>query len=81
MVGLLLVTLSCMITQNDRELGEQIQRLRKKAGLKQHEVAEKVGVSPKYIQYVEAAARQPSLKTLYKIADALGVKVKDIFPF
>ncbi len=70
-----------MITQNDRKLGDQIQKLRKKAGLKQHEVAERVGVSPKYIQYIEAATRQPSLKTLYKIAAALKVKVYDFFPF
>jgi putative transcriptional regulator len=70
-----------MMTQNDRRLGERIQKLRKNAGLKQHEVAEKVGLSPKYIQYIEAATRQPSLKTLYKIAAALKVKVKDIFSF
>ena len=70
-----------MITQNDRRLGEQIQKLRKKVGLKQHEVAERAGVSPKYIQYVEAATRQPSLKTLYKIANALNVKVYELFPF
>ena len=70
-----------MITQNDRKLGESIQKLRKNAGLKQHELAEKAGVSPKYIQYIEAATRQPSLKTLYKIASAFRIKVKDIFPF
>ncbi len=70
-----------MATKNDKELGNRIQKLRKKTGLKQHELAEKVGVSAKYIQYIEAGTRQPSLKTLYKIAIALGVKVKDIFPF
>ena len=70
-----------MITQNDKKLGDQIQRLRKKTGLKQYEVAEKVGVSAKYIQYVEAASRQPSLKTLYKIARVLEVKVLELFTF
>ena len=70
-----------MITQNDKRLGDQIQRLRKKTGLKQYEVAEKVGVSPKYIQYVEAATRKPSLKTLYKIARVLDVKVQELFTF
>jgi len=70
-----------MSTQKDKRLGEQIQKLRKKVGLKQHEVAERAGVSPKYIQYVEAATRQPSLKTLYKIANALNVKVYELFPF
>lgn len=69
------------MTQNDKKLGDRIQKLRKAAQLKQHEVAEKVGVSPKYIQYIESASRQPSLRTLYKIADALKVKVGDLFTF
>jgi transcriptional regulator with XRE-family HTH domain len=70
-----------MITKNDRKLGERIQKLRKKSGLKQHQVAEKVGISSKYIQYIEAASRRPSLKTLYKIAAVLKVKVNELFPF
>jgi transcriptional regulator with XRE-family HTH domain len=70
-----------MITQNDIRLGKQIQKLRKKAGLKQHQIAENVGVSSKYIQYIEAASRQPSLKTLYKIARVLNVKVQELFTF
>lgn len=70
-----------MSTVKDRRLGKRIQNLRKKAGLKQYELAEKTEVSPKYIQYIEVARRTPALKTLYKIANALGVKVKDIFPF
>ena len=70
-----------MMSENDVRLGKQIQKFRKQAGLKQHQVAEEVGVTPKYIQYVEAASRQPSLKTLYKIAGALHVKVKELFTF
>lgn len=70
-----------MITQNDRKLGARIQKLRKEAGLKQYEVAEKMGVSTKYVQYIEVASRQPSLKTLYKIAATLKVRVSDLFPF
>lgn len=70
-----------MVTQNDKKLGEKIQRLKKNAKLKQHQLAEKVGVSTKYIQFIEVGSRQPALKTLYRIASALGVKVKEIFPF
>lgn len=47
----------------------------------QEQLAEKAGVTPKYIQYIEAAKRTPSLKLLYKIASVLGMKVKDLFPF
>lgn len=47
----------------------------------QEELASKVGVTPKYIQYIEASKRKPALKLLYKIAKVLGVKVKDLFTF
>jgi len=76
-----LLPLQCMNLGYDELLGERIQKLRKKAKLKQHELAEKVGVSTKYIQYIEAATRQPSLKTVYKIAEVLQVKVNQLFPF
>ncbi len=44
-------------------------------------LAEKVGVSMKFIQFIEAGNRKPSLKTIYRIARALGVEVKGLFPF
>lgn len=70
-----------MITNNDRRLGRNIRRLRRKDKLTQEQLAEKVKVTPKYIQYIESAKRIPSLKLLYKIARVLGVKVRDLFPF
>lgn len=70
-----------MITKNDRRLGKTIKRFRRKKKLTQEQLAEKVKVTPKYIQYLESARRRPSLKLLYRIAKALGVKVKDLFPF
>mgnify|MGYP001607245473 CR=1 FL=1 len=44
-------------------------------------LAEKVGVSTTWIGYIETGFRRPSLKMIYKIARAIGVNVKDIFPF
>ena len=44
-------------------------------------IAERVGVSITWIGYLETGYRRPNLKMIYRIADALGVKVKDIFPF
>ena len=70
-----------MITENDRRLGKQIQRLRKKMGLTQEGLAEKVKLSTKYIQFIETAHRRPSLKTIQKIARVLNVKAKDLIPF
>jgi transcriptional regulator with XRE-family HTH domain len=70
-----------MITDNDRRLGDRIQKLRKQAGLKQEDLAEKVRLSTKYIQFIETAHRIPSLKAIYRIANALGIKVSELFPF
>jgi len=70
-----------MITKNDKRLGKRIKRLRKRSSLTQEQLADKAKVTPKYIQYIESARRTPGLKLLYKIARALDVKVKDLFPF
>ncbi|MBU1256794.1 helix-turn-helix domain-containing protein [Patescibacteria group bacterium] len=70
-----------MITKNDRRLGKSIKKVRRANKLTQEQLADKVRVTPKYIQFVEAARRKPSLKTLYRIAGALKVKVKDLMPF
>ena len=65
----------------DYRLGRRIQRVRKDKAITQETLAEKIGVSTTWIGYIETAYRKPSLKLLYKIARALGVKVKDLFPF
>jgi len=70
-----------MITKNDKRLGKRIKQLRKKDKLTQEQLANKVKVTAKYIQYLESAKRIPSLKLLYSIARVLGVKVKDLFLF
>lgn len=68
-------------TKRDYRLGRKIQRIRKEKGLTQEKLAEKVGVSTTWIGYIETGYKRPNLKMIYKIANALGVKVKDIFPF
>lgn len=70
-----------MVTKRDIKLGRTIRRLRRKNKLTQEELAEKVRVTPKYIQYIETARRRPSLKLLYRLAGALGAEVKDLFIF
>ncbi len=70
-----------MITENDRRLGKRIQKLREEKGMKQSELGEKVKLSTKYIQFIETAHRIPSLKALYRIANALNARVSELFPF
>jgi len=69
------------ITKNDIRLGKRIRRLRRKVGLTQEQLAEKVAVSTTHIGLVETGKRRISLKTLQKIATALGVKANKLLPF
>ena len=64
-----------------KSLGKKIKHYRKVRDLTQEELAEKVRVTPKYIQYLESAKRIPSIKLIYKIAKNLEIKVKDLFTF
>lgn len=63
-----------------KKLGERIEELRRKKGLTQEELSEKAGLHRAYFWDVENG-RNISIRTGYKIARALGVKVKDLFPF
>lgn len=62
-------------------LGARIKELRKRAGLSQDQLAEKVGIEAKYLSRIEVGKRYPSLETLEKIADALQVEMKELFDF
>jgi len=63
-----------------KKLGERIEDLRKKKGLTQEELAEKAGLHRAYFWDIEKG-RNISVKTAYKIAKALGVKLCDLFDF
>ncbi len=70
-----------MANKNEVRLGKNIRKYRRRAGLTQEQLSDKVKVTPKYIQYIESAKRTPSLRLLSKIAGAVGMKVKDLFSF
>ena len=67
-------------TKQNLRLGRHIQKVRKKSGLTQEQLAEKVRKSVVWIGLIESGHRIPNLKLLYKIARALNVKVKNLFP-
>ena len=59
-------------------LGEAIRVARKKAGLSQEELAEKVNLTRNYIGTIERAERKITLETLARIAKALKCRVRDL---
>lgn len=63
-----------------KKLSDRIEELRKQKGLTQEELAAKAGLHRAYFWDIENG-RNISVKTAYKIAHALGVKVSDLFTF
>lgn len=59
--------------------GQRIQQARKKAGLTQKELGEKLGVSVSFIAQYETDKRKPKKETLEKIAGALDVYYLDLY--
>ena len=63
------------------DIGLKISYYRRRAGLTQEDLAERVGVSTSYIGMIEAPGvnKSASLKTLYKIAVVLDIPPYKLF--
>ena len=61
------------------DLGSNIQKYRKQAGLTQKELAKILNVAVGTIQQYELGKRQPRLEFIEKIADALGVDAWNLY--
>ena len=61
------------------DLGNAIRLVRKGTGLDQKTVASSIGISPTYLSQIEKNKKEPSLKILQKISDALSVPLPVIF--
>jgi transcriptional regulator with XRE-family HTH domain len=59
-------------------VGDALRRIRLKAGLSQEELARRAGVHRTYVGGVERGERNPTVVTLRKLADGLGVKPEEI---
>ncbi len=64
----------------NRELGQRIQQARRAKGWTQEDLAHHAGLDFSYVNQLENGKRNPSLSTIYKIAAALGVPLKDLLP-
>jgi transcriptional regulator with XRE-family HTH domain len=69
-----------MANINER-VGNKIKKLRKKTGFSQEQIALNAKKDFTSINEIETGRRNPSLRTIYKIALALKVGVKDLFDF
>jgi len=58
--------------------GELLKELRVKKGLTQEQLATDCDLDRTYISLLERGERQPTLKTLFAIAEVLGVSASEI---
>jgi transcriptional regulator with XRE-family HTH domain len=58
----------------------EVKRLRQEREWNQTELAYHAGLAPSVISQIENGKRDPSARTLRKLAEALGVEVGDLFP-
>jgi putative transcriptional regulator len=64
------------------EITNNIRRLRFFASeMTQQQLAEKVGASRQTIMSIEARKYSPSLELAFRIADAFGVKIGEVFDY
>lgn len=59
-------------------VGRNFARLRQEKSLKQEEVAARSGFSQQYISGLERGRRNPTVITLYELAQALGVSHEEL---
>ena len=65
-------------TSSKQKLGNKVRELRKAKGWTQEKLEEHSGLDRTYISDIERGIRNPSLKSLEKLAKALKIKVSDL---
>ncbi|MFA7262539.1 MAG: helix-turn-helix transcriptional regulator [Caulobacter sp.] len=61
-----------------RLVGENVKRLRLARGLTQEQFAERSGFSQQYISDLERGRRNPTVVSLFELAQALGAAPQDL---
>ncbi len=63
------------------KFGQKMQQVRQSKGITQEALASMLSMHRTYIGLIERGERNPTIRTLYKIAKALKVNASDILPF
>lgn len=59
-------------------LGANVRRYRKLAGMSQEELSLESGMKRSYVSDLERGTRNPSVRALGRLADALGIEPKEL---
>ena len=66
-----------MVEFDKKIIGKIIQNFRKDAGIKQSELAEKIGISEKHLSKIETGKNYPSLDNFLRMASILNFNLED----
>jgi len=64
-----------------KNLGQNIKKFRNNKGFSQEELAFNISSTRNYVGCIERAEKYPSLGFLFDVAEALNVKIQDLFEF
>lgn len=67
--------------QLNRQIGISIRKYRLKSDISQENLGLSAGINPAYIGRLERGEKCPTIDTLYKICEALGISVCEILNF
>ena len=62
--------------ENDMYIGEQIRLLRKQKGWTQYKLAEKAGLNPNVVSYIENNQHVPRYEYIEYLLEAMGYELK-----
>lgn len=63
----------------EKRFGKNVRHWRKQRGLSQEELADRAQLHPTYVSGIETGYRNPTVKIVGRIADALDVEPADLF--
>ncbi len=67
------------MNMDDVQIGEQIRYYRTRAGISQEALALMAEVNPAYVGQIERGLKSPTINTVKKIANALGISLASLF--
>lgn len=69
----------CVLMDIQMQLAINLRRIRTLRGISQEELAYTSGVERAYVGHLERGKKNPTIKTLDKLAETLGCRVADFF--
>jgi transcriptional regulator with XRE-family HTH domain len=66
------------MSESSKKLAENMRKIRTRKKMSQGDICRALGVDRAYISNIESGKQNPTLATIEKIAEALGVKVNEL---